>query len=503
MSRVAQFFSLVIERINRGNLAMQAAALTYYSLFSLGPIILIAAGWIAVLLRNSPEFAEQVQVTLVTLGEQLIPAEIDIENIVEQAVELVFMDLQGASTIGIIATFAVLFWSASNFFNSLLTALERILVGEVQRGIIAKRLLAGATVLAVGVFIVFELLGSALLSNAVLSLREAWQWVGDTFGLETADPHWLSGPNIMPVARFVVAWLVFSAAFRFLSGGKTRWRFALLGGGFSIATITMMREVLPKLVTFERFNVVYGVVTAMLTVLLWLYLALFLFLLGAAISSALTALLEEEPEEELVDKFLQTIFHPAWFMPFATFMVRWYVRIVYGLKATGQENVPKTGPAIVAANHVTAWDPPIVGVVCPRRLEFMAKKELFNGPFFSAIMYGVRTFPVDRQANDIGAIREAVKRLRNGRVVGIFIEGTRTGGRMDVQALDGAGFIARSTQAPVVPTAVWREGRKYRVHFGKPIEIGKVSRAELSAWTAALKDEIYGLIPSEGKLPER
>lgn len=502
MERIAQFFKLLYERITRGQLTIQTAALTYYSIFSLGPIILIAAGWIAVLLRNQPEFAVQLQDTLVQFGEQLVPAEIDIENIVEQAVNLVLVDLQGASTMGIIATFAILFWSASNFFNSLLNALERILLGEVQRGIVAKRLLAGGTILAVGVLIVFELLGSALLSNALRSLREGWIAFGEAFGIETTNPAWLSVPNVMPIARFLVAWFVFSAAFRFLSAGKTRWRFALLGGLFSITTITVMREILPQLVTFERFNVVYGVVTIMLTVLLWLYLALFLFLLGAAISSALTALMEEDPEEEVIDAMLQTIFHPAWFMPFATFVVRWFVRIVYGLEVTGKENVPKTGSALIAANHVTAWDPPIVGVVCPRRLEFMAKKELFRNPFFNAIMRGVRTFPVDRERNDIGAVREAVKRLRDGRVVGIFIEGTRTGGRMDVQALDGAGFIARSTKAPVIPTAVWREGRKYRVHFGEPIEVGDISRKELPAWTAALKDEIYGLIPDHGRLLE-
>src|SRR5690625_4857091 len=188
VERIAQFFKLLYERITRGQLTVQAAALTYFSIFSLGPIILIAAGWIAVLLRNQPEFAVQLQDTLVQFGEQLVPAEIDIENIVEQAVSLVLMDLQGASTFGIIATFAILFWSASNFFNSLLTALERILLGEVQRGIVAKRLLAAGTILAVGVLIVFELLGSALLSNALRSVREGWLAFGEAFGIETTNP---------------------------------------------------------------------------------------------------------------------------------------------------------------------------------------------------------------------------------------------------------------------------------------------------------------------------
>lgn len=199
----------------------------------------------------------------------------------------------------------------------------------------------------------------------------------------------------------------------------------------------------------------------------------------------------------MIEKILRVIMHPAWFMPAATVVVRQLVRIMYGLEITGTENVPKSGAAIVASNHVSLWDPPVVGFSCPRRLEFMAKKELYESPFMAAVLYGLRTFPIDRENNDVSGIREALRRLREGRVVGIFIEGTRTGGRTDVQALDGAGFLARASKAPVVPTAIWREGRKFRVHFSEPIEVGKISRKDLPEWTAALQARIYSYLPAQ------
>lgn len=190
---------------------------------------------------------------------------------------------------------------------------------------------------------------------------------------------------------------------------------------------------------------------------------------------------------------LERIFSPRWFMPLAIFVVRCYLRLFTGFVVEGRENVPAEGAAVVASNHVSSWDPPVVGVATYRKLEFMAKAELFEKPFIAAVLRGLRAFPVDRERNDIGAVKEAVRRLREGRVIGIFIQGTRNAG--DAAALDGAAYLAQATLSPIVPTAVWREGRAFHVRFGEPLRPSGKGRENMRALTAETASRIRSLLP--------
>lgn len=190
---------------------------------------------------------------------------------------------------------------------------------------------------------------------------------------------------------------------------------------------------------------------------------------------------------------LERIFSPRWFMPTAIVVVRTFLKMFTGLKVSGLENVPETGAAVVACNHVSSWDPPVVGVAINRKLEFMAKKELFEKPFVAAVLRGLRAFPVDRERNDIGAIKEALRRLDARRVIGIFIQGTRSEG--DAAALDGAAYLAQRAGAVVVPAAIWREGRAFHVRFGKAITPTGTDRADMKRLTSRLEIEIRALVP--------
>lgn len=180
-------------------------------------------------------------------------------------------------------------------------------------------------------------------------------------------------------------------------------------------------------------------------------------------------------------------------MPTAIIVVRTYLKIFTGLRVYGLENVPRTGAAVVACNHVSSWDPPVVGVAINRKLEFMAKKELFEKPLLAAVLRGLRAFPVDRQRNDIGAIKEALRRLKAGRVVGIFIQGTRNDG--DAAALDGAAYLAQRAGSVVVPTAIWRQGRAFHVRFGEVISPSGSDREDMKQLTSRLALEIKALVP--------
>lgn len=189
---------------------------------------------------------------------------------------------------------------------------------------------------------------------------------------------------------------------------------------------------------------------------------------------------------------LERLFHPNWFMPFAIFMVRMVARLFYGLHVTGLQHVPKEGGAVVACNHVSTWDPPIVGVSINRKLEFMAKKELFQRPLVAAVLRGLRAFPVDRDRQDIGAIKEALRRLQAGRVIGIFVQGTRNQG--DAEALDGASYLAQRAGVPLVPAAIWREGRAFHVAFGPALTPTGRSRDDARHLTAQVMAEIRSLL---------
>jgi 1-acyl-sn-glycerol-3-phosphate acyltransferase len=187
--------------------------------------------------------------------------------------------------------------------------------------------------------------------------------------------------------------------------------------------------------------------------------------------------------------------YPPPFYWLASTLVRALLRLVYGLRITGTEHVPRTGACVVGANHISAWDPPVVGVSVPREIHFMAKKELFERWLGRRVFRALRVFPVDRAGNDVGAVKEALRRLQRGHAVGVFFEGTRNV-RGDATAHQGAAFLAQRAGAPLVPAAIWREGRAFRVAFGPPLTAAGRTRDESAALTAELEAAVRRLLPS-------
>jgi 1-acyl-sn-glycerol-3-phosphate acyltransferase len=190
---------------------------------------------------------------------------------------------------------------------------------------------------------------------------------------------------------------------------------------------------------------------------------------------------------------------PRRFLPplyaFAFFVVQTYVGLVYGLRVTGRENVPRRGACVIGVNHISAWDPPVLGVATPREIHVMAKKELFRSWPMRRLLRGLRVFPVDREGNDIGAVKEALRRLQRGHAIGIFFEGTRnvTG---DAAPHLGAAYLAQRAGVPLVPAAIWREGRAFRVAFGPPLSAEGRSRDALTETTDRLVAAVRALLPS-------
>ncbi len=125
-------------------------------------------------------------------------------------------------------------------------------------------------------------------------------------------------------------------------------------------------------------------------------------------------------------------------------------RTLWRLRVVGSENVPLDGPLIVAANHVSNLDPPLLGVSMPRPVWYMAKKELFAMPVIGWLIPRLNAYPVDRQAGGTAALRASLRMLKEGRCVGVFPEGGRNiGGDKEVKG--GAAFLAAASGAPPRP----------------------------------------------------
>ena len=154
--------------------------------------------------------------------------------------------------------------------------------------------------------------------------------------------------------------------------------------------------------------------------------------------------------------------------------------VCLGLKVEGRENIPGKGAIIVAPNHKSYWDPPVIGTAVNNRIiHYMAKEELFKNPIFGWVIRKFGTFPVKRGTVDRQAVRQAVRELKSGNPLGIFPEGTRIKREGLGRFHSGMASLALMTGTPVVPVAVIgtmdlpKKNGPLAVLIGKPIEVKK------------------------------
>ncbi|WP_435798969.1 lysophospholipid acyltransferase family protein [Peribacillus asahii] len=184
---------------------------------------------------------------------------------------------------------------------------------------------------------------------------------------------------------------------------------------------------------------------------------------------------------------------------FARNVVKIILTPIFRIQTVGRERFPKDGGVLICANHIDNLDPPVVGITSPRDIHFMAKEELFHAPILKQLLPNINAFPVKRGLSDKGALKMGLKILKDGEVLGLFPEGTRSKTGELGKGLAGAGFFALRTNAVVVPCAIigpYKPFRKLKVVYGKPVDFSQYREQKLSAEEATeiIMDEIRKLI---------
>ena len=162
------------------------------------------------------------------------------------------------------------------------------------------------------------------------------------------------------------------------------------------------------------------------------------------------------------------------------YRVAWHVfrfifRVYFRVKVYDAHHVPATGPVILAANHASYLDPPLVGAGLDRDIHCLARESLFRFPVFRTILDRWNVVPVDRDGGGAAGLKAIIKRLLRGAGVVMFPEGTRTrDGRLQ-PVRSGLGLLVLKSNAPVIPVRLFGTfeayGRHHWIPRPKPVAI--------------------------------
>jgi 1-acyl-sn-glycerol-3-phosphate acyltransferase len=175
---------------------------------------------------------------------------------------------------------------------------------------------------------------------------------------------------------------------------------------------------------------------------------------------------------------------------------------MYGLRVAGRENWPTEGGALVCANHQSLFDPPLVGLTCPRRMNYLARDTLLRVPVLSQLITFLDAIPIDREGGGLAGLKETLRRLKAGEQVLIFPEGTRTRDGEVAPLKPGFISVARRSRVPLVPVGLdgayqsWPRTARFprlgriAVVIGQPITADEVANLSDECLLAELQRRI-------------
>lgn len=212
---------------------------------------------------------------------------------------------------------------------------------------------------------------------------------------------------------------------------------------------------------------------------------------------------KEKPAKNLYEPYDP----PTWFWVSLRAVARFLFALILRVRLGGRQNVPKEGACIVASNHISWMDVPLVPAYMRRKAVYMAKEELFYGRFGWFVRF-LGAFPVKRGEADRQSLRAADTQLKAGKVFIIFPEGTRSKTRQMAKAHVGLGMIALRSGVPVVPVAIWGSEhtlKKFRplvnVRYGEPFVLTpkgkKITREDIEEATDTVMRHIAAMLPEQ------
>lgn len=203
--------------------------------------------------------------------------------------------------------------------------------------------------------------------------------------------------------------------------------------------------------------------------------------------------------EETIEKIISYV--KRWFMfyKFIQVFIGFFVKVIYRVEVFGIENIPKEEKRlIICGNHKSNLDPVTISAIFPRQIFWMAKRELFENKLVGGFLTKLGAFPVDRERNDLKAIKTSLTILKDEKVLGIFPEGTRVSEIDYTKIKSGIALIAQKTDSEVLPVFIegeYKAFRKLKVYFRKPVKINKeikYSNEELENISQDIMRMVYG-----------
>jgi 1-acyl-sn-glycerol-3-phosphate acyltransferase len=187
------------------------------------------------------------------------------------------------------------------------------------------------------------------------------------------------------------------------------------------------------------------------------------------------------------------------------FLFYWFYRIL-GLRIEGLDNIPREGGLIIAPNHRSNYDPPLVGCGIPfRSVYFLAKKGLFINKTVSWVLKSVCAIPVDTDNPGVKVMKDFINLLKDGKAVMVFPEGMRSKTNEFLPAYPGVGYLSIKAQVPVVPALINGTYESMKKHlfrqmplnlkFGSPIypEYERATTENAKDLTEIIMERIKGL----------
>jgi 1-acyl-sn-glycerol-3-phosphate acyltransferase len=198
--------------------------------------------------------------------------------------------------------------------------------------------------------------------------------------------------------------------------------------------------------------------------------------------------------------------NPIYFLGWCFFRAAF--KFYFGWRVYNPERVPLKGPVILAANHQSFLDPPLVGAGLRRDINYLARESLFRFPVLGWVLRNWNSVPVDREGGGARGLKAILDRLLEGGAIILFPEGTRTRDGKFQPARSGIGLTVIKSNAPVVPVRVfgtyeaygpsmrWPKPRLIRVKYGQPLNFERL-RAEATGCSKARLKAIYQQVADE------